>query len=301
LEGPKSLAHIPIMQILKTRIELENALAFIRGSEHTLGFVPTMGALHKGHISLLRKAQMENDYSITSIFVNPTQFNDPADYSKYPRQLAVDARMLEDVQCDFLFAPSSNDVYDGVRIENFDLGPHMHTLEGEFRPGHFHGVAAVVKLLLEMVQPTKAYFGLKDYQQFMVIKKLAEKYNLHSEIVGCEIIRNESGLALSSRNQLLSSEGKVVATNLSRALYQIRSQFGTIPIKQLLANGKNALSTTPGIRLEYLEIVDAKTLDSLSHAEQGKFGAIALLAAYVEDVRLIDNMFLTFPTGNMNA
>ncbi len=289
------------MQILKTRVELENALAFIRKSNHTLGFVPTMGALHKGHISLLTKAQKENSYSIASVFVNPTQFNDPQDYSKYPRNLSVDARILEDAKCDFLFAPSNNEVYRDDAIESFELGTVMQTLEGAFRPGHFQGVAAVVKRLLEMVQPTKVYFGLKDYQQFLVIKKLKEEYNLSPDIVGCEIIREESGLAMSSRNQLLSSEGKEIASNLSRVLREMRSRYRSVSTPQLLAEGKKRISAIAGIRLEYLEVVDAKTLIPVSQPFAGEFDAIALLAAHVEGVRLIDNMFLTFPQGSTNA
>jgi pantoate--beta-alanine ligase len=281
------------MQILKSVEELSSFVHIRLSQGKTIGFVPTMGALHKGHISLIARSLKENDFSIASVFVNPSQFNDPKDFSKYPRQLEKDAEMLEKAGADALFAPPVEAMYPEPDTVKYNLSPVDDVLEGAFRPGHFNGVASVVKRLLEIVRPTRAYFGLKDYQQYLVVKTLVERYHLTADIVGCEIIREPSGLAMSSRNQLLSDEGKKIAASLSAALQQVKARVGSEDILSLQDYGRNFLNGVKGLELEYFEIVHLETLLPFMPATSSSGQAsIALVAARVEGVRLIDNMFL---------
>lgn len=248
-----------------------------------------MGALHRGHMSLIEASKKENDYTISSIFVNPTQFNDPKDYDKYPRQIESDLDILASVGCDVAFVPTQDEIYPRPDTTIYDLGEISTLLEGAHRPGHFNGVASVVKRLFEITLPHRAYFGLKDYQQYRIIKTLVQKYGLDVDIVGCPIIREESGLAMSSRNQLLSLEGKEIASSLSSALLRIKENRSLSDYIELEKIGIDSIREQDGISLEYLKVVDAETLRNEPSSDRPR---IALLAAHVEGVRLIDNMFL---------
>lgn len=280
------------MQLIKSIEELDVFVDFRLSARQSIGFVPTMGALHDGHISLIKRSLSENDCTIASVFVNPTQFNDPKDFSKYPRQLPKDAQMLREAGCDALFAPTVEEMYPHRDETVYDLSPIDAVLEGAFRPGHFNGVASVVKRLLELVRPTRAYFGLKDYQQYLVVKILAERYQLPTKIVGCEIVREPEGLALSSRNQLLSVQGKVIAQNLSAALRLAKELGKTASLNTAEEVAREMLIDVDGLYLEYFQIVDRDTLQPFSESQGADAPAIALVAARVEGVRLIDNMII---------
>ena len=278
------------MQILNTAKEIKDYTSKLRLKTLKIGFIPTMGALHSGHISLIHASMRENDVTICSVFVNPTQFNEPADFQKYPRQVESDLRMLEAAGCDAAFTPHVNQIYPVPDTNIYDLGEVALKLEGKQRPGHFNGVASVVKRFLELVQPHNAYFGLKDYQQFLVIKKLTEKYSLDVNIVGCPIVREDSGLAKSSRNQLLSANGKEIATDIYKSLELVKNAALKHDVKELAQIGLTYLESKEGIDPEYFVVVDALSLDTPVDGEEN--GLIALVAAWVDGVRLIDNMLL---------
>lgn len=279
------------MQVLKTTEEIQDYTSKLRLNSSIIGFIPTMGALHAGHISLIRASKRENDLTICSVFVNPTQFNETADFQKYPRQVEADLKKLEDAGCDLAFVPSVKDIYPVPDTTNYDLGLVATVIEGAHRPGHFNGVASVVKRLLELVHPHNAYFGLKDYQQYLVIQKLANEYNLDVNIIGCPILREESGLAMSSRNQLLSERGKEIAGNLHKSLTLVKNAADQYPPAELEKIGMAYLESKEGIEPEYFVVVNKDTLNPASNCNSNQL--IALLAARVEGVRLIDNMFLS--------
>lgn len=262
----------------------------IRLSGQQIGFIPTMGALHDGHLSLVRRSLAENDITICSIFVNPTQFNEPDDFNSYPRNIEADAKMLESVGCDILFAPIASEIYPVPDLTIYELGKVANELEGSHRPGHFNGVASVVKRLFEITQPHKAYFGLKDYQQYLVIRTLSENYNLKVDVIGCEIVRSNSGLALSSRNALLSDSNSINAKILFKGLEKAKTllQQG-FSIDSILEQIEVFYGETGG-DLEYFEI---RKKDDLSIPASGQTqGLIALVAARFGEVRLIDNLIL---------
>lgn len=261
-----------------------------RSKSTKIGFIPTMGALHAGHMSLIEASKKENDLTICSIFVNPTQFNEASDFNKYPRQVAADLEKLKQAQCDAVFLPEVKDIYPKPDTTVYELGPIAGKIEGAHRPGHFNGVASVVKRLLELVKPHNAYFGLKDYQQYLVIKKLVEKYKLDVNIVGCAIKREESGLAMSSRNQLLTESGERIAINVHRSLKLVKNAAHQYPAKELEKIGWAYLESKEGVSPEYFVVVDKNTLEPPVNNQVGEL--IALVAARVENVRLIDNLFL---------
>jgi pantoate--beta-alanine ligase len=256
----------------------------------TIGFVPTMGALHYGHISLVSSAMSQCDITIVSIFVNPTQFNNADDLLKYPRTLEADVELLSTINCDAVFAPSVEEMYPKNRDSiQLDLGNLANLMEGKFRPGHFDGVVDVVSRLFEIVKPTKAFFGLKDFQQVSVITFMTKKLNLPIEIIACPTLREDSGLAMSSRNMRLSELGKKDALHIYRSLSlakELASNFSPFEVKEKVINyfkeGK--------LELEYLEIVNPTTLESLN--TEWVDGATACIVAYCGDVRLIDNLKL---------
>jgi len=284
------LPHQTNMQIFKLAQAIENFTLKQRANHLKIGFIPTMGALHAGHLSLISASKRENDLTIASVFVNPTQFNEPADYQKYPRQVENDLRILEEAGCDVAFTPSVKEIYPVPDTHIYNLGAIAEKIEGAQRPGHFNGVASVVKRLLELVNPHNAYFGLKDYQQYLIIKKLTDIYKLEVNIVGCPILREESGLAMSSRNQLLSENGKVVASDLHRSLQLVKkaaSQYAPADLEKI---GITYLNGKEGISLEYFVVVDKNTLSPIKRTDRSEL--IALLAARVDGVRLIDNMLL---------
>lgn len=276
------------MKFTDTTKELKSYLKTERNSGKIIGFVPTMGALHKGHLSLIKKARLECDIVVCSIFVNPTQFNQEKDLEKYPRTLEADKALIEDY-CDYLFSPASEEEIYGEEIvlKKFDFGGLENELEGEFRPGHFQGMANVVSLLFNIVEPNKAYFGLKDYQQFTIVNKLVELMNADIEIVGCEIIREDNGLARSSRNELLTKRGRESASVISYALNYIKLYHSSFSVNEIT---KKAKSMIEGIlEVEYLEVRDAKTLREVSDWDNFN-GTFVSFAGMIDGVRLIDNI-----------
>ena len=277
------------MQRITTATEISKISKDCRDKGLKIGFVPTMGALHNGHLSLITRAKSENDVVICSIFVNPTQFNESSDFERYPRTLEKDAEMLNSVGCDYLFAPDSAEIYPVPDRTTYELGGVAEFLEGEHRPGHFNGVASVVKRLFEIVKPHKAYFGLKDYQQYLVIKKLEEKYQLGVDVIGCPIIRSQDGLAMSSRNRLLEEHEAKHALVLNKSLSEARKNIekGKSP-EEVEMEIKEEL-ITKGVDLEYFEIRNAGDLSIPSSSQEP---LVALVAARFGKVRLIDNMNL---------
>ena len=255
-----------------------------------MGFVPTMGALHQGHISLIKQAQRESDLVVCSIFVNPTQFNDPKDLAQYPRPIEHDIALLESVSCDVLFLPEVNEIYD---IEQkkwaINLGGLDQVLEGEIRPGHYQGVTQVVKILFDIVQPDKAFFGQKDYQQCLVIQRMVVLLNLKVYIVVCPTLREVDGLAMSSRNVHLSDLERVQSVALFQALKLAHKAFERHSIEEVKALASNYLKASPGIVLEYFQICRRDTLEAAVSKESG---LVALVAARLGNTRLIDNMFI---------
>lgn len=281
------------MQVVTSESALNSALAEHRFPSKSTGFIPTMGALHEGHLSLVRKSLSKNSITVCSIFVNPTQFNDPKDFDKYPRQRENDIKKLSSAGCQVLFCPEHDTVYPHPDQTVYNLGPVAGRLEGSFRPGHFNGVASVVKRLLEMVKPNRAYFGLKDYQQYLVVKTLVEAYNIPVEIIGCETVRDENGLAMSSRNQLLSENDRKVAAHLYKALKSAKEAVNQGRNSGLESMGQAYFNGLSQPDLEYFKVADARTLEPIGDETlEDRTPAIALIAARVGGVRLIDNMTL---------
>ncbi|MCA1751857.1 MAG: pantoate--beta-alanine ligase [Flavobacteriales bacterium] len=279
------------MQVLTSESELNSLLDEHRFPPHTTGFVPTMGALHEGHLSLVRKSLSENTITVCSIFVNPTQFNDPEDFNKYPRQRESDIEKLRSTGCQVLFCPEHKTIYPQEDHNKYNLGPVADKLEGSSRPGHFNGVASVVKRLLEIVNPTRAYFGLKDYQQFLVVHSLVKQYSIPVEIIGCETVRDKGGLAMSSRNERLSSYEKELATHLYKALKSAKDAVNQGRDSGLETLGQEYFNGLAEPELEYFKVADARTLAPIGDKKIGNDdSAIALIAARVGGVRLIDNM-----------
>jgi pantoate--beta-alanine ligase len=279
------------MRQFETHEALQNYLYPLRKQGKTIGFVPTMGALHQGHLSLLLRAKAENDLTICSVFVNPTQFNNPDDLKNYPRELESDIKKLESINCDILFAPSVKEMYPEPPTEKYDFGQLENVMEGKHRPGHFNGVGVVVKRLFDKVLPHKAYFGLKDFQQLAIIKKLTKDCNLPTEIIPCEIVREKSGLAMSSRNMLLSDKGKQHALLLYNTLKEVKQQSGKIEILSVISTVEDIFKKDKNVKLEYFEIVDSETLQAVNNWNESDH-LVACIAAYVENVRLIDNIIL---------
>ncbi len=262
--------------------------------ENSIGFVPTMGALHPGHISLIEISKSLNQVTISSIFVNPAQFNEPADFQKYPVTLEKDIFMLEEAGCDVLFLPSVEEMYPkGINTKkNYDLGYLETVLEGKFRPGHFQGVCMIVHQLLEIVQPDNLYLGQKDYQQCMVIKKLVEllKQNHKIKITICPTLREPDGLAMSSRNMRLNTDERKTAAIIYNSLKQIKVNLEKGDLTELKKNATTMLEEA-GFSIDYVEIADATTLSVINEWD-GKQKIVALVAAFINEVRLIDNMLL---------
>jgi pantoate--beta-alanine ligase len=257
-----------------------------------LGFVPTMGALHNGHLSLISYSKKENEKTICSIFVNPTQFNDPKDFEKYPITLEQDITLLEAAGCDVLFLPSVAEMYpQGLKASQvYDLGFLETVLEGKFRPGHFQGVCMVVHRLLDIVKPDNLYLGQKDYQQCMVIEKLVSLTGMQELITVnvCPTLRETDGLAMSSRNMRLGEEERKKAVTIFRTLTLIKETLKPGPTAELLINGK-AMLEAEGFRIDYLEIADAKDLSPVTNWD-GQQPLVLLAAAFLNEIRLIDNM-----------
>ncbi|NML23723.1 pantoate--beta-alanine ligase [Pseudoflavitalea sp. G-6-1-2] len=257
------------------------------------GFVPTMGALHQGHISLIAEARKQAGITVCSIFVNPTQFNDPSDFDKYPKTIEQDVLLLEKAGTDILFLPSVEEVYPTglTNLEHYELGYLETILEGKFRPGHFQGVCQVMFRLLSLVKPDLLFMGQKDFQQCMVVKKLLEIMQSSTQLIPAPTVREESGLAMSSRNMRLSAEAKDAATTISQALKEIKANLGQQPVATLKSNAVATLEKA-GFTVDYVEIANADNLE-LTENWDGKAPLVALVAAFIGGVRLIDNMIVT--------
>jgi len=279
------------MKTYTTITSLQNALKEEHSKGLKVGLVPTMGALHDGHLSLVKKAGSMCDIVVVSIFVNPTQFNDKNDLVNYPRTLESDVKLLSTVKCDYIFSPSVEEVYPVPDTRKFDFGNIETVMEGAFRPGHFNGVAQVVSRLFEIVLPDMAFFGRKDFQQMAVIKNLVHHLNIPVKIVSCDIIREKDGLAMSSRNKLLLPEYRNCAPLIYQTLKEAKELVGTKTVAEVKEFVVNRINATDLLRVEYFEIVDDTTLMSVgSWSEAGtKVGCIAL---YAGKIRLIDNIIL---------
>ena len=279
------------MKIIESINEIHSEVLNLRIKGFSIGFVPTMGALHEGHLSLLRASIAENDITISSIFVNPIQFNNKQDLEKYPRTFEEDCRRLEQAGCDIIFAPSVGEMYPEEVKTTYDFGQLEQLMEGEHRPGHFNGVAVVVKKLFDICLPHKSYFGEKDFQQLMIIRELVKKVNLDIEIIGCPIIREADGLAMSSRNTRLSPHERSIAPEIFKTLIRMKEQAVSTPIVQVLEEAQSDLESHPEINIEYIQIVDEETLLPVRAWREAQNTRI-FIALFLGDVRLIDNMKL---------
>lgn len=281
------------MIVFTNKNELKDKISSIRSQKHTIGFVPTMGALHKGHLSLVEQAMSNNQYVIVSIFVNPTQFDNPSDLEKYPRTLEQDVALLKTLSKDIIiYAPSVNDIYDDkVTSTKFSFDGLEHQMEGKFRDGHFDGVGTIVKKLFEIVTPDNAYFGEKDFQQLAIIKKLVSKHNLGVNVVGCKIHREENGLAMSSRNTRLTKAHKNAAPFIYKTLLTAKEKFGTKSANQVTKWVEQQFANHTLLQLEYFTIADANTLKTVQRKSKYKTYR-AFIAVYAGEIRLIDNIAL---------
>lgn len=280
------------MVIIANKTELGQILDEYRQNGKIIGFVPTMGALHEGHLSLIKKSIENTDITVCSIFVNPTQFNDKADLDRYPRMPEKDAHMLEKEGCDILFLPDVKEIYPEKDNRVFDFGNLDKILDGAHRPGHFNGVAQVVSILFDIIKPNKAFFGEKDFQQLLIIKELTKQLKLKIEVIGCPILRESDGLAMSSRNMLLKKEERAAASlipTLMQEAKQMKKDGKSIgEIKQYVSN---KLASNPLNKLDYYEICNAATLEPLSSLNN-TIKSISLIAVFVGKIRLIDNLAL---------
>jgi pantoate--beta-alanine ligase len=277
------------LKVFTTTREIQQYLTDMRNRGLSTGFVATMGALHHGHLSLIQQAKKDNDLAICSIFVNPTQFNDPADLEKYPRPIAHDTKMLEQAGCDILFNPEVSEMYADNEHWHLALGEIENLLEGKFRPGHYQGVTQVVYKLFNIIKPDVAYFGQKDYQQFMVITKMVQLQNIPVKLVMCPILREADGLAMSSRNIHLTAEDRLHSLILSKTLNWVKENFDANHITELQNKAAELINAEEGVSLEYFELADG---DSLEPANQATKNVVALVAARVGKTRLIDNVLI---------
>src|ERR1035437_1276857 len=278
------------MKIIKTKQELQTEIGTLKASRKTIGFVPTMGALHAGHKSLVVRCAAENDICIVSIFVNPTQFNNTEDLNKYPRNLSLDAKLLETIGCKVIFAPQAEDIYQQEELNKpfeFDFGNLDKVMEGKYRPGHFNGVVQIVSKLFQLIQPDKAYFGEKDFQQLAIIHRMVELLNFKVEIVDYPIVREPSGLAMSSRNELLSEEDRKKAIEIYKVLSESRNFVAQLSPIELTQWVVDLINLVPGLEVEYFEIVNTSTLQPVYSWTEPSVGCIAV---YCGEVRLIDNI-----------
>lgn len=281
------------MQVFREKDPLIRAIQSAKSEGKTIGLVPTMGALHEGHLSLVQNAMKESDQVVVSIFVNPTQFNNPDDLEKYPRDLEKDLNLLKTEASDiWVFAPTAKELYgDKVFSENFDFEGLESVMEGKFRNGHFDGVGTVVKHLFNIITPDKAFFGEKDFQQLQIVRKLTEKAGLPVEIIGCPILREDSGLARSSRNERLSIQNREKAAFIYETLKDVKQLFGTESADYITKWVEEKFSSHPYLELEYFEIADSRTLKKIKNKEKGNHYR-AFIAAYAGEIRLIDNIAL---------
>jgi pantoate--beta-alanine ligase len=276
------------MQIIENISSIREIISTLKSEGKSIGFVPTMGALHKGHISLLKRAREENDTVVCSIFVNPTQFNNPNDLRNYPRTFEEDCLMLENEGCDLVFFPSEKEMYPVKDTRIYDLGMLDKTMEGLHRPGHFNGVAMIVKKLFEIIQPHNAYFGEKDYQQLLIISHITKFYNLGVNIIPCHTLREPDGLAMSSRNRLLSHSERAIAHVIYDLLNGAKEKAGKLSVMQVKEWVENQLNKHPEFKKEYIEIADIVMLQPVTDWNNKNIRIFA--AIYLGKVRLIDNI-----------
>jgi pantoate--beta-alanine ligase len=282
------------MQIIKTKQELANHMAACIRQNKTIGFVPTMGALHQGHASLVKRARKENDVCVVSVFVNPTQFNNKEDLLKYPRNIIKDAELLADLGVHFVFAPTPEEMYSPQEMEQefvFDFAGLDQVMEGKMRPGHFNGVVQVVSRLFDLVKPSRAYFGEKDFQQLAIIHHMVERSSMAGrfgelKIVDCPIVREASGLAMSSRNERLSDAERQTAVAISKTLFASLQWAKTATVKEVQQQVVDTINAVDGLEVEYYDIVDKNTLQPTDKWEN----AVGCITVYCGPVRLIDNI-----------
>ena len=282
------------MQIIATKLELSNQMAACIRQGKSIGFVPTMGALHAGHASLVKQACAENAVCVVSVFVNPTQFNNKEDLLKYPRNIKKDAELLADLGVDFVFAPTPEEMYSQEEMQQefaFDFAGLDQVMEGKMRPGHFNGVVQVVSRLFDLVQPTRAYFGEKDFQQLAIIHHMVERSSLSErytglKIVDCPIVRENSGLAMSSRNERLSEQEKQTAVTISQTLFASLQWAKTASVKEVQQRVIDTINNVDGLEVEYYEIIDKNTLQPTDVWDN----AVGCVTVYCGSVRLIDNI-----------
>lgn len=277
------------MKIAGTISELKELLRVCRDNGKSIGFVPTMGALHDGHASLVKRSVAENDVTVVSVFVNPTQFNDKNDLKNYPRTLEADCKLLETVSADIVFAPEVAEMYPEEDTRQFSFAPLDTVMEGACRPGHFNGVAQIVSKLFYAVEPDRAYFGEKDFQQLAIIREMVRQLSIDVEIVGCPIVREKDGLAMSSRNTLLSIEERERSLAISRALFQSLEFAKENSLAETRLFVENIIAGTAGLELEYFQIVDGNTLQELKEWGDSDY-IVGCIALFCGKIRLIDNI-----------
>ena len=277
------------MKVIHTIKDLQAELSVLKAQGKKVGLVPTMGALHAGHASLVKRSVNENEVTVVSVFVNPTQFNDKNDLVKYPRTLDADCKLLEACGATYAFAPSVEEMYPEPDTRQFSYAPLDTVMEGAFRPGHFNGVCQIVSKLFEAVKPHRAYFGEKDFQQLAIIREMVRQMQFDLEIVGCPIVREEDGLALSRRNARLSAEERENALKISQTLFKSRTFAATHTVSETLKFVEDAIAAVPGLRLEYFEIVDGNTLQKVDNWNQTSY-VVGCITVFCGDVRLIDNI-----------
>ncbi|QIK52824.1 pantoate--beta-alanine ligase [Dysgonomonas sp. HDW5B] len=277
------------MITLYTIKDLQKAVSTSKNEEKTIGFVPTMGALHQGHISLVKKCCEQNDVCIVSIFVNPTQFNNPTDLEKYPRTIEEDTKILKEAGADIVFVPSVQEIYPEPDNRQFDFGQLDKVMEGKFRPGHFNGVAQVVSRLFDIVKPDRAYFGEKDFQQLAIIRQMVRQLNIPVEIVPMPIRREDSGLAMSSRNQRLTDDQKNEAVNIYRILSDSKALYNQKTVDEVRILVVESINKIPFLEVEYFEIVDGNTLQQIVDWKDTDY-AVGCITVFCGEVRLIDNI-----------
>ena len=277
------------MKLVHTISELREELDAQRKLGKKIGLVPTMGALHDGHASLVKRAVLENDIVVVSDFVNPTQFNDKNDLLKYPRTLEADCKLLEKEGADYVFAPSVEEIYPEPDTRQFSYAPLDTVMEGKYRPGHFNGVCQIVSKLFMIVEPDRAYFGEKDFQQLAIIREMVKQMNFPLQIVGCPIVREKDGLALSSRNRRLSADERTQALNISKTLFLSKEYATSHSVEETQQFVENRIANSEGLELEYFEIVDGVTLQKVTSWEDTDY-IVGCITVFCGEVRLIDNI-----------
>ena len=280
------------MKVINKTSDLQAIIEQLKNDGKSIGLVPTMGALHKGHLSLVKNSISNNDITVVSIFVNPTQFNNPNDLASYPRTVEKDLELLQTVGCDVVFAPEADDIYSQSETDSrfeFDFEGLDKVMEGKFRPGHFNGVVQIVSKLFDLVRPDRAYFGEKDFQQLAIIRLMTRRYNLPIEIVPCPIVREDSGLALSSRNSLLKDNEKQVAQHIYAVLNESRQFVPQTEVEELKQCVIAAIEQKPELKVEYFDIVDGHTLKSIGKWDECDY-VVGCITVFCGNVRLIDNI-----------